>query len=112
MKREQILYSFQLNDDPVFDEKVDSITCIELNVLVDHGKPDLVFKMQTIDSELIVQAGLIGAFQEPRAKGRVNFHRGIDDSTGDVFVQHRVLTSVSAVSSVVESVDRQTMSRS
>ena len=77
-------------------------TGVERNALVDHGKPDLVLKVQTVDAELIVQTRLIGALQKAGTEGRVDLHRGVEDSTGDVFVDHRVCSSVSPVSSVVE----------
>ena len=79
--------------------------------MVDHGKPDLVLKVQTVDTELIVQTGLVRALQKPCTKSRVDLHCCLDDPAGNVFVQHRVFTSVSTVSSVVESVDKQMTSR-
>ena len=95
-----------------------SNTSTAFNSTMTNGKPDLMLKVQTVDVELIVQTGLVRALQESCAKSRVDFHRGTDDPAGNVFVQHHAFTSVSPVSSVVESLDtvvesadKQTMSR-
>ena len=72
VKRKQSVYGFQLNDDAVLDEEVDSVAGIQGYGLVHHRKTKLVLEMQAVDGELIVQAGLIGTLKKASAESRVD----------------------------------------
>ena len=107
VERDQLLNGFQLHNDAAFDEKIDSVACVQSDVLVNHWEPDLVLETQAVDGELIVKASLIRALKESGAKRGVDLHCGVDNSACDVFVQHIVPSSCSPVSPVVESVRKQ-----
>jgi len=103
MEREHFLNRLELDDDAIFDKKIDSVTSLEVNRLVDNRQPNLMFECETIDGHLVVEASSVGALQKASAKRRMNFHRRSNYSFRDLFV-HLDWSSVSSASSVVESV--------
>ena len=68
----------------------------------------MVLKLQATDREFVKEACCLRAFKQTRSKRRMHVQRCMDDSFGDVFMKHDVLTSVSSVSSVVEISVKQT----
>ena len=61
--------------------------------------------MQAVDSQLIVKTRLVCALEQSCTQSGVYRHGRMENPLGDRFMKHQVFTSVSTVSSVVESVD-------
>ena len=98
---QQCFHGFKFNDHTVLDQKIDSISGVEMHAAVDDWKAQLVFEMQAIERELVMQAGVICAFQHAGTQRAVDAHRGVEDPLSDVFVEHQNGFPVSTVSSVV-----------
>ena len=91
VERQHFFHCFEFDDDAVFDKKIDSISSLDLDALVNHGQADLVLKMQSIKRKLIVQTCAVGTFQQACAKSRVNFDCALDNALSDVFVKQPVV---------------------
>ena len=103
MQRKQFLNCFEFHDDAVFDNKVDAICGIQLNALIDDRKPNLMCENYSILGELIAEARVVRAFEAAGSKGGMDFERRPENAFRDPSVQRQWFTSVSSVSSVVES---------
>jgi hypothetical protein len=111
VERQQFFNCLDLDNDAVFDKKVDAISGLEVDSLINDRQPDLVFEMHAVDSELIVKTRLIGAFEQSCTQRGVHLHRRGENSFGDRFMEHQVFTSASSASSVVESFGVQAVRR-
>jgi hypothetical protein len=115
VKGKQFFHCFEFDDDAVFDQKVDSIAGFDPDALIHNWETNLVLEMQAVHSKLIMQTRTVCAFEKAGAQRRMDFRGCLDDAFGDVFVKHRVVSSVSPVSSVVErllvEVDKQAADR-
>src|SRR5258707_845622 len=70
---------FQFDHDLVLDQQIKPIAdIIELNSIVDEGKPNFDSHVQPALSEFINQASLIRVLKKPGSKRRMHLHRGVD----------------------------------
>ena len=76
--------ALDLDNNGIADDQVNTITEINPLSFVDHGQSKLAGHREPLSSQLMPQAGMIGAFQQSRPKRGVNFHRGGDDLMCDV----------------------------
>ena len=105
VQRQQFFDGLQLDDDAVFDDEVYSVGRVQLNALIDDWQSHLMPECQSIFRELIAQTGIVRAFQAAGAERSVHGHRSAENSFCNCDVQTHVFSSVSSVSSVVESLD-------
>lgn len=74
----------QFEDYGVFNEKVDPVTDFQMDGLVNNRERHLAVDNQTSFSQFVQETGLIGTFEEPRPKCRVNCYGRIDDYSADL----------------------------
>src|ERR1700687_3997431 len=79
MNRRDCVYRLDLHDDEILNHQIHSIPNFQLHTSIDHGKADLTFSLHARLVEFVVQAGLIGAFEQSSAQLRMNLHRSADD---------------------------------
>jgi hypothetical protein len=103
MNRKQFFNCFDLDDDAVFNQKVDSVSAVDGDALIEDGQADLALKTQSIGGELVLQAGTVRTLKKAGTKVSVNLDGRLDYALGYVIVNHRMMSSVSSVSPVVAS---------
>ncbi len=79
MNRRYLIYRFQLNDHPSFNNEVDSIPTIQMSPFVDHRQGLLMNEAQISQVEFVAQTFLIGGFEESRTQHAMDFNRCADD---------------------------------
>ena len=57
---------------------------LDPNSLIRHRNFQLVFKLQTVPSELVVETNIVGCFGQSRSNRSMNGHRGLDHAVGNV----------------------------
>ena len=68
MKGKQFLHRLQFDDDAIFDKEVDPIAGVNVHAVVNDRKPGLMLKGETILSELVTQARVVGALEASSAE--------------------------------------------
>jgi hypothetical protein len=86
---------FQFDDHLLLDPQVDPVPGIEPAAAIDQRQWMLQFDPKPFQRQFLVQAESIGAFEQPRAKRRVNLDRTTQDPA-----RHLIVTTASAVSFV------------
>jgi hypothetical protein len=82
MHGQDFLDRFQLNDDFVVDNQVDSISAIQPHALVANRHVYLLAKRDVAQCQLATKADLIYRLQETWAKRLMNVYRGCYDFAG------------------------------
>ena len=103
VNRQQFFNCLNLDDDAVFNQKVDAVSAFDGDTLIEDRQTDLAFKTQSISGELVLQARTVRTLKKAGAKGSMNLDRRVDYSLGYVIVEQRKVFSVSSVSPVVAS---------
>jgi len=103
MKRKQCFHGLKFDDDAVFDEKVDAISRIQRHILIRDRKPDLMRELQSIDTKLVGEASVVGAFEAACAESAMDFEGGRDDLFCQRVIDHCRPISASPASSAVAS---------
>lgn len=67
--------ALQFDHDPVLNHQIHPVTEINRYPIVDYRQLNLIFDFQTLLTQFVQEASLIGAFQQSRPKSRVNAHR-------------------------------------
>jgi hypothetical protein len=88
MQGYQFFHSLDLDNDAIFNEKVDTVSGLKFDAFINNREPHLVLEMQAVDAELVVEARLVCAFKHASAERGVHFDCGLKDSTRDDFVEH------------------------
>jgi len=78
----------ELHDNAPFHQKVDSITALQLDVLVDDRNGFLPLELQAAQSQFPRQAFLVCGFEQSGAEEAMDFNRGANDSVSEFIVRH------------------------
>ena len=78
------LDGLELDDYGVFDEKVDSISSVELHPLIHNRQLDLCADYQSTPAKLERQTRLVRALQKTGPKMPMHFDRGVDDKAAQL----------------------------
>jgi hypothetical protein len=74
---------FYFNNNCVIDQQVQSVSNVEIHLVVLERQRVLRLHEASALSQLVCKTSLIRTFQQSRAECRVNFHRGMDDFSTD-----------------------------
>ena len=73
-----------------------------MNVTINNRQWNLALKMQSSSRELMIETGIVGAFERSWSQCTVDAYCGTDDFFCQFFVYSNNMTSASSVSSVVK----------
>ena len=83
MDRANCVHRLDFYDDEVLNEEVHTISDFELYAVINDEKPNLTYGPDARFPELVMQAGLVGAFQQAGAQLGMDFHRRRNDLVAD-----------------------------
>ena len=95
MNGQNLFDGFDFHDDLVLHEQIDAISQINRDVVVNHREWLFEFKGHPESAQFMTKAGLIRAFQQPRAELGMDPIGGAENIVGDAAVDQ--LNSVSFV---------------
>ncbi len=75
MNGEQFLHRFQFDDNAIFNQEIDAVPSLDLNVVVNHWQPDLMIEVNAILVQLITEARVIRAFEAAGSQRCVDLQR-------------------------------------
>ena len=90
VNRQQFFDTFDLDDEAIFDNEIDSIRGGEFDSAIHNRQPNLVLKLQAVFSELLADARMVGALEYACAKNAVNLHRAADDTPAGNVGMHEI----------------------
>ncbi len=73
-----------LNNDRFFDEKIQAIATIQLDLPIDHGQEFLLFHLQAALGQFKSQTGFIYQLQKARPQSAMHFNSGTDHALRDL----------------------------
>lgn len=82
MDRLDTIDRFDLNNDEIRDQQIDSIPGIQLQSLVADGQLQLPLKRDLLQTQLSTQAEFVGRFEKAGTKGPVYFNGRSDNLFG------------------------------
>ncbi len=75
MNKADWVHGLDFYDDKVFDQEVHAISDFKFDAVINDRKPDLAYGPDTCFAEFVMQASLVGAFQQTGAELRMHLHR-------------------------------------
>jgi hypothetical protein len=90
------VYSFQLNDEGVVYQKVQTISAIQVDFAITDWKGHLPLKRDPQVPQLMTETDLIGRFHKPWPKGPMDIDRRSDDPFAELILFHASLSRESS----------------
>jgi len=78
----ELLHTFELENDLIFDQNVDPISAIEAATLIVYRHRFFHVEIDIVQSQLVSQALLVGGLQQPGAQSPVHFNSTTDHFVG------------------------------
>ena len=88
MNRSETFDGFQLDDNSVLNQQINSISTLEFHILVDDRDRFLAFHGQLAQCQFFREAFFVGGLQQAGPKKTVNLNCCPDDLVGNLVVHH------------------------
>lgn len=100
MNGKKLFHRLYFDNDEILDEKIDTVTGINLDPFIDEREGDLGLDLESDLMEFPGEAPVVRTFQKPRSEYGVHFYRTFNNCARDCVDWHFSVRSVGSVVNV------------